>query len=114
MSADEHRTDRGDADLAEIVSARSEDGDDQCAASVERAAADHDLATPSSDQRKIHEVSRERNNPLGLPSLMRAESLSWRWTRSILSESEIQCGVKFVSLQDLPVNPIGGGFAARL
>jgi hypothetical protein len=64
MFADAHRMDRDDADLAEIVSARSENDDDECAMSVERAAADHDPATASSDQRKVHEVSIERNNPL--------------------------------------------------
>ena len=63
MFADEHQIDRGDADLAEIVSARSGDDKDQCAMSDESAAADHGLATASSNQRKIHEVSRERNNP---------------------------------------------------
>src|ERR1700722_10074420 len=56
MFADEHRMDRGDADLADIVSARSGYDEDQCAMSVESAAADHDLATASLDQRKVHEV----------------------------------------------------------
>ena len=113
MFADEHQIDRGDADLAEIVSARSGDDKDQCAMSDESAAADHGLATASSNQRKIHEVSRERNNPFDSGLALSDARRELIVEMDPLDLERVRNSVGGQIRQDLPVNPIGCGFTAR-